>query len=91
MRALPLEHELFFSLERVTLDVALAEEGYGEFAPVEVETVLDKVNAALMPFEVVKAKQEVYFVVFKDRQTDLDRLVALHEVHVGQVDSAENA
>lgn len=74
MRLLALQHEVFLVFKSVLLDFAIGEEGYGEFTSVEVQSVLDQINAALVPLQVVQPKQQVYFVVFQHSKRALDRL-----------------
>ena len=68
MRLLTLEHKLFFSLKSIFLDFSIAQEGHRELSPVEVQTMLNQVNATLVPLQVVQAKQKINLVIFKHRE-----------------------
>jgi len=66
MRLLSLQHQVLFRLECILLDLTFGQERNAELTPIEVEAVLDHIDAALVPLEVIKTEQEIHFVVFKD-------------------------
>ena len=66
MRSLSLNHQTLLIFERIPLDFTFGQEWYIELSPIEVESMFDQVDAALVPLEVVKAEQEIYLVVFED-------------------------
>ena len=90
MRLLPFQLELFLSLECILLDLSLAQEGHREFTSIEVQSRLDKVDAALVSFEVVKAEKQIDFVILKHGERALDCLATAEELHVSEVHAAQD-
>ena len=90
MRPLPFKIKLLFGFKCVLFDFTFTEEWHGEFAPTEVQSRLDQVNAALMSLEVVQTEQQINLVVFEHGERALDGLIASDQVHICQVNSAQD-
>jgi hypothetical protein len=72
----------------VFLDLALGQERHGNLPISHVKHVLNQIDAAVMPLQVVESKQELNLIVFQNGQRE--GIFLSQDLHLSRVDSSED-